>query len=255
MATVTYNLAGKVAVVTGGAGGIGRAVALRLHESGARVALWDHNTDALTNAVKALSPETVGFAVDVTDARAVMTAAVAVADRFGGIDILINNAGILGQVGQLWTLDDAVFRRVLEVNLMGPFLCMRAVVPVMLRKPHAPDRGRIVNIASIQAKEGTPLAGAYGASKAALVALTKSLGKELATEGILVNAVTPSAVEDTSMMAAIDESRKADLLARIPMQRFVRTDEVAAQVLWLCSPECSFATGAVFDVSGGRATY
>ncbi len=154
----------------------------------------------------------------------------------------------------VWEHDVEAFRRVLAVDLGGPFLCSRAVVPVMLQRPAAPDRGRIVNLSSIQGKEGMPRAAAYAASKAALLALTKSLGKELAGEGILVNAVTPAAAE-TGMAAELTPERRAEILGRIPMGRFVRVEEIAEMVAWLASPLCSFSTGAVFDLSGGRATY
>ena len=234
------DLAGRVAVVTGGAAGIGVAVCRRLAAAGAVTCSWD------------LSGGDV--ACDVSDADSVEHAAAQTVDRHGRIDILINNAGILGPVAPVWEHDAEAFRRVLGVNLGGPFLCSRAVVPVMLRRPMAPDRGRIVNLSSIQGKEGMPRAAAYAASKAALLALTKSLGKELAGEGILVNAVTPAAAE-TGMARALTSERRAEILARIPMGRFVRVEEIAEMVAWLASPLCSFSTGAVFDLSGGRATY
>ena len=166
---------------------------------------------------------------------------------------MVINAGILGPVVPLWQTPVDDFRRVIEVNLTAAFLTIRAVVPSMLRNP-GPDRGRIVLIASVQGKEGTALAGAYAASKAGLIALTKVLGKELATEGILVNAITPTVVR-TRMLDEVTPERAADLLRRIPMQRFLEPAEVAAMVSWLCGPDCTFSTGAVFDLSGGRSTY
>ena len=191
---------------------------------------------------------------DVSDADQVARATALTLERHGRIDILINNAGILGPVAPTWEHEPAAFRRVLAVNLGSVFLCSRAVVPAMLMRPLAADRGRIVNISSIQGKEGMPLAAAYAAAKAGILALTKSLGKELAGDGILVNAVTPAAAE-TGMAVELTPQRRADILGRIPMGRFVRVEEIAEMVAWLASPLCSFSTGAVFDLSGGRATY
>jgi 3-oxoacyl-[acyl-carrier protein] reductase len=188
--------------------------------------------------------------VDVTDAGQVEAAVEATLRDAGRLDILINNAAVLGDVAEIWRCDPGNWRRVIDVNLTGAFLCMRSVVPAM-RRHH---QGRIVNVASIQAKEGTPLSGAYAAAKAGLVAVTKTLGKELATSGITVNCVTPSAFE-SKMFEQIDKKRRDGILARIPMGRFCSPEEVAAMIAWICSPECSFSTGAVFDISGGRATY
>ena len=252
-----FDFAGRVAVVTGGAGGLGGAIAERLLEAGAAVALWDARPDALAAAAAALQRPGAGLllqAVDVSDEAAVARATQATAEHFGHIDTLVNNAGILGPVADTWEHTPEQFRRVLDVNLTGAFLCCRALVPRLLKNPPGPWRGRIVNMASIQGKEGMPQAAAYAASKAGLMALTKSLGKELAATGILVNAITPAAVL-TTMADALTPARKAAILARIPMARFLEADEVAAQVAWLCSADCSFATGAVFDLSGGRATY
>lgn len=235
-----FDLSGRVAVVTGGAAGIGLAICRRLAAAGATTCSWDIAGGDLH--------------CDVGDAASVEQATTATVDRHGRIDILVNNAGILGPVAPVWEHDVEAFRRVLAVDLGGPFLCSRAVVPVMLQRPAAPDRGRIVNLSSIQGKEGMPRAAAYAASKAALLALTKSLGKELAGEGILVNAVTPAAAE-TGMAAELTPERRAEILGRIPMGRFVRVEEIAEMVAWLASPLCSFSTGAVFDLSGGRATY
>lgn len=195
----------------------------------------------------------LALAVDVADAAALESAAAETVARTGPIRALIVNAGILGPVQRAWEVDPADVRRVIDTNLVAAFLTLRAVIPHMLANP-GPDRGRVVLMASVQAKEGTALAGPYVASKAGLVALAKTAGKELAEAGILVNAVTPTVVR-TAMERAITPERRAELLARIPMRRFLEPDEVAAQVAWLCSSECSFATGAVFDLSGGRATY
>ena len=250
-----YDFSGRTAVVTGGAGGFGRAIAARLHESGAAVALWDADADAVKQAAAEIGPERVqARKVDVTDEPAVAAAAQAVAANFGHIDILINNAGILGPVATTWEHTTAAFRKVLDVNLTGAFICSRVIVPLMLANPDPGNRGRIVFVSSIQAKEGMPRAAAYAASKAGLIALTKTLGKELAESGILVNAITP-AIAETAMALGLGPERRQEILDRIPMRRFVGVEEIAAQVAWLCSDDCSFATGAVFDLSGGRATW
>ncbi len=247
----TYNFEGRTAVVTGGAGGLGRAFARHLLASGANVVLWDRDDAALAEAVEELgSPRIRGRQVDVTHEDEIAAATMA-ATR---IDILINNAGVLGEVKPLWETSPENFRRVLEVNLVGTYLVSRAVVPVMLAQEARPMRGHIVNIASIQGKEGMPLAGAYSASKAGLIALTKTLAKETAQAGLMVTAVTPAAAE-TAMAREINAERRAEILSRIPMGRFVEVDEVARLVLWLCSDDCSFSTGGIFDLSGGRATY
>jgi len=252
-----FDFSGRVAVLTGGAGGLGRAIAQRLLDAGAAVALWDARTDALAEAAAALQAPGAALlthAVDITDEAAVARAAQVSAEHFGHIDTLINNAGILGPVVNTWEHRPEQFRRVLDVNLTGAYLCCRALVPLLLKNPAGRWRGRIVNVASIQGKEGMPQAAAYAASKAGLMALTKSLGKELADTGILVNAVTPAIVL-TAMADELTPERRAAILARIPMARFLEAEEVAAQVAWLCSADCSFATGAVFDLSGGRATF
>ena len=250
-----YDFSGRTAIVTGGAGGFGRAIAARLHQSGAAVALWDADREGVEGAGPAIGAERV-FAqqVDITDEAAVAAAARAVLERFGSVDTLVNNAGILGPVATTWEHTTEAFRRVLDVNLTGAFICARVIVPLMLGNPPSAQRGRIVFVSSIQAKEGMPRAAAYAASKAGLIALTKTLGKELAESGILVNAITP-AISETAMAKELTPERRQDILARIPMRRFVRVEEIAAQVAWLCSDDCSFATGAVFDLSGGRATW
>jgi 3-oxoacyl-[acyl-carrier protein] reductase len=231
------------AVVTGGAGGIGRAVLARLARDGFATVSWDLRTDAPADHV---------LAVDVTDAAALQCAARQTADLAGPVRALVVNAGILGPVARAWEIAPDEVRRVIDTNLVSAFLTLRAVVPLMLGNP-GPDRGRIVMMASIQAKEGTAEAGPYAAAKAGLIALTKVVGKELATDGILVNAITPTVVR-TPMEREITQERRAFLLAKIPMARFAEADEVAAMVAWLCGPDCSFSTGAVFDISGGRAT-
>ena len=230
----------NVAIVTGGAGGIGRAVLARLAADGFSTSSWDLTADA---------PAAMPLAVDVTDAAA-LAAAAATCAAAGPIRALVVNAGILGPVAPIWELEPRDIRRVIETNLVSAFLTLRAVVPHMRANPP----GRIVLIASIQAKEGTALSGPYGAAKAGMVGLAKTLGKELAEEGILVNAITPSVVR-TAMEREISDERRESLRARIPMNRFAEPEEVAAMVSWLCGAECSFSTGAVFDLSGGRATY
>lgn len=236
-----------VAVVTGGAGGIGRAIARRLIAAGHRVALWDRDRAALA----AIDLDVARIEVDVVDSAEVARATAATA-ALGPIEVAVVNAGVLGPVMPLWEHGDADWARVLDVNLTGAFKTLRALVPEMRRHPGRVRR--IVTISSIQAKEGMALGAAYGASKAGLIALTKTLGKELAGDGILVNCVTPSAVE-TAMAREITAERRADITSRIPLGRFLEADEVAAMVAWLASAENSFATGAVFDQSGGRATY
>jgi 3-oxoacyl-[acyl-carrier protein] reductase len=192
--------------------------------------------------------------VDVTDEHSVATALAADVEDFGRIDAFVNNAGILGEVLPLWETTPADFRRVLEVNLVGAYLCLRAVLDVMRRQDARPLRGHVVNVASIQGKEGMARAGAYSASKAGLIALTKTAGKEGGPLGIMVNCVTPAAAE-TAMAKELSDERRGEILARIPLGRFVDVDEIARLSLFLCTDDCSFSAGAVFDVSGGRATY
>ncbi|MFO1335341.1 MAG: SDR family NAD(P)-dependent oxidoreductase [Piscinibacter sp.] len=246
------DLNGRVAIITGGAQGIGYATAERMLLSGAKVVLWDIDAKALAAAKEALSAlGTVdGAAVELTDDAAVNAATGAVMRAHGRIDILVNNAGITGGNATTWELQPEVWRRVVEVNLIAPYLTCRAVVPQMLQRGY----GRIVNVASVAGKEGNPNASHYSASKAGLIALTKSLAKELATQGVLVNAVSPAAAK-TAIFDQMSEQHIAFMLSKIPMQRFVQVNEIAALIGWLASEDCSFSTGAVFDISGGRATY
>jgi 2-dehydro-3-deoxy-L-rhamnonate dehydrogenase (NAD+) len=225
----------RTAVVTGGAQGIGAAIARRLETSGAAVRIWDVGG----------SP-----AVDVADPASVEAATKSVLRDFGRIDILVNNAGISGVNAPTVEYPVAEWERVLRVNLTGPFLCSRAVAPHMIEAGY----GRIVNIASVAGKEGNPNAAAYSASKAGVIALTKSMGKELARTGVLVNCVAPAAAK-TAIFDQMTEAHVQFMLSKIPMGRFVTVDEIAALACWLASEECSFSTGAVFDISGGRATY
>ncbi len=246
------DLNGRVAIITGGAQGIGYATAERMLLSGAKVVLWDIDAKALAAAKEALSAlGTVdGAAVELTDDAAVNAATGAVMRAHGRIDILVNNAGITGGNATTWELQPEVWRRVVEVNLIAPYLTCRAVVPQMLQRGY----GRIVNVASVAGKEGNPNASHYSASKAGLIALTKSLAKELATQGVLVNAVSPAAAK-TAIFDQMSEQHINFMLSKIPMQRFVQVNEIAALIGWLASEDCSFSTGAVFDISGGRATY
>ena len=241
--------AGRTAVVTGGVSGIGHAIAARLHAEGARIALWDRDRAGLDRAAPALG-DAHREVVEMTDAASVQRAADSTAAALGGIDILIASAGITGPNTTVWEYPVAAWDEVIAVNLNGVFYCCRAVVPHMLRGPF----GRIVNIASVAGKEGNPNASAYSASKAGVIGLTKSLGKELATSGIRVNCITPAAIE-TPIFAQMTEAHIAYMKSKIPMGRFGLVDEVAAMASFLASEACSFSTGAVFDISGGRATY
>jgi NAD(P)-dependent dehydrogenase (short-subunit alcohol dehydrogenase family) len=241
---------GRTAVVTGGAVGIGFAVAQRLAASGARVSLWDRDAAALAKAKSSLGEATDTRVVDVADAAGVEAAARATAAALSRIDVLVCSAGITGPNTPLAEYPLDAWRQVIDVNLNGLFYCNRAIVPLMQQR----DYGRIVNIASVAGKEGNPNASAYSTSKAAVIGLTKSLGKELAKSGIRVNCVTPAAVK-TAIFDQMSQQHIDFMLSKIPMARFGKVEEIAALVAWLCSEECSFSTGAVFDLSGGRATY
>lgn len=249
----SIDLTGRVAIITGGARGIGYASAERMLKSGAKaVSLWDMDAGALASAAQALSAHGAVStdAVELTDENAVKMAAQRVAQRHGKIDIVVNNAGITGGNDVLWKLEPSVWRKVVDVNLVAPFLVCHAVVPEMLKNGY----GRIVNIASIAGKEGNPKASHYSASKAGLIGLTKSLGKELATSNILVNCITPAAAR-TDIFDQMAPDFIQFMLSKIPMNRFVEVNEIAAMVAWLASEELSFTTGGVFDISGGRAVY
>jgi NAD(P)-dependent dehydrogenase (short-subunit alcohol dehydrogenase family) len=244
------DFTGRTAVITGGAAGIGLAVAQRLVDSGARVALWDRDGAALANAAASLKGGAHVEALDVADDGAVDRAARATAAALGTLDVLVCSAGITGPNVPLAEYPVAEWKRVFDVNVHGLFLCNRAVVPYMQKR----DYGRIVNIASVAGKEGNPNASAYSASKAAVIGLTKSLGKELAKSGIRVNCVTPAAVR-TAIFDQMTQQHIDFMLSKIPLGRFGTVDEIASMVCWLASEECAFSTGAVFDLSGGRATY
>ena len=246
------DLSGRFAVVTGGAQGIGRAIVERFLDSGAAVAIWDRD--------RALAEKTAGelkarnriaaVAVDVTKLAEVERAREETTAAFGRIDILVNNAGVAGPNIKTWEYPPEAWAQVMAINLSGPFHCCRALVPGMI----AQNYGRIVNIASIAGKEGNPNASAYSASKAALIALTKSLGKELADKDIAVNAITPAAAK-TAIFDQMTQEHIDYMLAKIPRGRFVLVEEIAALAAFCASADCSFTTGAVFDISGGRATY
>ncbi|HET7220073.1 MAG TPA: SDR family NAD(P)-dependent oxidoreductase [Vicinamibacterales bacterium] len=246
------DLKGRVAVVTGGARGIGHATVERALRSGAAVSIWDVDGERAERAARELTPlgDVAAEVVELSDERSVQGAAERTIARHGAVDVLVNNAGITGGNGATWELSPDVWRRVLEVNLTGSFLTCRAIVPHMLARGY----GRIVNVASIAGKEGNPNASHYSASKAGVIALTKSLAKELAPRNILVNCITPAAAR-TEIFSQMKQEHVEYMLARIPMGRFLELPEVAALICWLATEECAFSTGAVFDISGGRATY
>jgi len=240
---------GQFAVVTGGAQGIGYAVAARLTQSGARVALWDRDEALAHEAAKSL-PGSIVVKVEQSDAASVEAAAAATLKAFGQIDIMVNNAGIAGPNMPLADYPLDAWHDIMNINLNGVFYCCKYVVPAM----KAQGYGRIINIASIAGKEGNPNASAYSASKAGVIALTKSLGKELAGQDIAVNCVTPAAAK-TAIFDQMKQEHIDYMLSRIPRGRFLQVDEAAAMIAWLCSKDNSFTTAAVFDLSGGRATY
>ena len=246
------DLASQVAIVTGAARGIGLAIAERLLRSGADVSLWDRDQEALQAAADQM--RSLGrihtATVDVTDFASVEAAAAGVVERFGTIHVLVNNAGIAGANKPSWELSIDEWRQVIDIDLTGVFLCCKAVVPRLI----AEKRGRVVNIASIAGKEGNPNAAHYSSAKAGVIGFTKSLGKELAKTGVIANCVTPAVIQ-TDIFSQMAPQHIDYMLSRIPMGRFGQKEEVAALVAWLCSADCSFSTGAVFDLSGGRATY
>jgi 2-dehydro-3-deoxy-L-rhamnonate dehydrogenase (NAD+) len=247
---MSARFSGRAAIVTGGGSGIGYAIAARLVAEGGKVAIWDVNEKAAGDCAARLGAAAIGIAVDVADENSVAAAAAMTVERLGGIDILVTSAAITGPNATLAEYPAAQWRRVIDINLNGAFYCNRAVVPHMLKTGY----GRIVNIASIAGKEGNPNASAYSASKAGVIGMTKSLAKELAKTNITVNCVTPAAVR-TPIFEQMTQAHIDFMLSKIPKGRFGTVDEVASLVCWLASEECSFSTGAVFDVSGGRATY
>jgi 2-dehydro-3-deoxy-L-rhamnonate dehydrogenase (NAD+) len=241
---------GRHAVVTGGAAGLGFAIAQRLLASGGSVTLWDRDPAALQRAVAQLGERARSVQVDVSRHASVQAAVQATRQHAARIDALVNSAGITGPNVKVWEYPVDAWRQVMDVNLTGLFLCCREVVPAMREAGY----GRIVNIASVAGKDGNPNASAYSASKAAVIALTKSLGKELADTNVRVNCVTPAAVK-TAIFDQMSEQHIQFMLSKIPMGRFGTPEEIAALVGWLCTEDCSFSTGAVFDLSGGRSTY
>ena len=244
------DLTNRTAIVTGGAAGIGLAIAQRLAQSGARVSIWDRDDKSLAESAKALGSAAHTAKVDVSQEASVATALAATLQALGKVDALVCSAGITGPNLTVADYPLADWKQVLDINLTGVFLCNRALVPHMAKN----DYGRIVNIASIAGKEGNPNASAYSASKAGVISLTKSLGKELAKSGVRVNCVTPAAVK-TGMFSQMTQAHIDFMLSKIPMGRFGQVEEIASLVAWLCTEECSFSTGAVFDLSGGRAVY
>ena len=245
-----YDLAGRLAVVTGGAQGIGLAVARRLVDSGAQVVLWDRDADLAQASATALGPQASAAAVDVTDGPALLAAAAALRAERGPVAVLVTSAGIAGNNAPVMDYDPAEWQRILDINLTGTFNACRALLPQMV----AANYGRIVTVASIAGKEGNPNAGAYSASKGGVIALTKSMGKEHATQNIAVNCVTPATAK-TRILDTLTPEFIHYMLTRIPRARFLEVEEAASMICWLCSAENSFTTGAVYDLSGGRATY
>ena len=244
------SLAGKTALVTGAARGIGLAIASRLSADGARIAVLDIEREAAEAAAKKVGGGAIAIVADVTRTAEVDAAVERVVETWGRLDILVNNAGITGRSFPIWELSDEDWARVIAVDLTSVFLCCRAAVKVMLGQ----GAGRIINIASIAGKEGNPTLVPYSTAKAGVIGLTKALAKEVATRGIFVNAVAP-AVIGTEMLKQMEQSTVDLLISKIPMGRVGKPEEVAALVAWLASDECSFSTGAVYDLSGGRATY
>ena len=244
------DLKNRGAIVTGGAQGIGLAIVKRMLASGASVRIWDRDQKLLQQTLSALSGQVSGDTVDVADEKSVAQGTASAVSALGKIDILVNNAGIAGMTKPIVDYPVDEWKQVLNVDLTGPFLCCRSVAPHLVKQKY----GRIVNIASIAGKEGNPNAAAYSAAKAGVIALTKSLGKELAKDGVMVNCMTPAAAK-TAIFDQISQQHIDYMLSKIPMGRFVLVEEIAAMACWLASEDCSFTTGGVFDISGGRATY
>ena len=244
------DLQDRHAVITGGAVGLGFAIAQRMLASGAQVTLWDRNAQALEDARSRLGDGVATVLVDVADHASVVAAVGQTRALRDSVDILVNSAGITGPNVKLWDYPPEEWMQVQQVNLNGLFFCCREIVPLMRERNY----GRIVNIASVAGKDGNPNASAYSASKAAVIGLTKSLGKELADTGIRVNCVTPAAVK-TAIFDQMSAEHIAFMLSKIPMGRFGTPEEVAAMVAWLSTEDCAFSTGAVFDLSGGRSSY
>ncbi len=245
-----FELSGKFAVVTGAATGIGEAIAKRLADAGAKVCVVDIDRAEATAAASRIGNGSVSLALDITDAEAVKRSIDSLVAEHNAVDILVNNAGLAGKAAPIWEQTDADWHKVMAVNLHGPFYLCRAVIPHMRSRGY----GRIVNIASVAGKEGNPKMTAYSASKAALIGLTKSMAKEVAGEGICINAVSPAVIR-TKILDQLTPEQIDYMVQRIPMNRTGRPEEVAAVVHFLASQDCSFVTGQCYDVSGGRSTY
>jgi NAD(P)-dependent dehydrogenase (short-subunit alcohol dehydrogenase family) len=250
MASVSYDFSGRVALVTGGASGVGTAVGRLLRESGAAVALLDLDGAKVDAAAASIATDVLASPADVRRSSEVDAAVAAVVERHGRLDVLVNAAGVAGQSLKTLDVDDAEWDLVMDVNSSGTFYCMRAALPAMLAEGY----GRIVNVASVAGKEGNPMAAAYSASKAAVIGMTKSVGKDVAGTGVLVNCVTPAPI-DTPMIAGLSDEHLNYMLSRVPLGRLATTDEAANLVAFLASEAMSFSTGAAFDLSGGRLTY
>ena len=252
METAVYSerFKNRVAVITGGASGVGQEIGVRIAAEGGKVSLWDRDAAQLAKAAAAVGGGVHTVQVDVTDAAKLVSAAEAVYEKFGRIDVLVASAGITGPTAKLWEYPLEEWRRVIDIDLHGVFHACRAVVPHMLKN----DYGRIVNISSVAGKEGNPNASAYSTAKAAVIGLTKSLGKELAATGVRANCVTPATFK-SPILEQLPQSQIDYMMSKIPMGRLGEVAEVAALVCWLASEECSFSTAATFDISGGRTTY
>jgi 3-oxoacyl-[acyl-carrier protein] reductase len=245
-----FDLTGQTAIVTGAATGIGEAIARRLARAGAAIAVADLNLDGATEVAQSIGGGSFAIPIDITRSDSVNAAVAEVLSRTGRIDVLVNNAGIAGRTAPIWDLTDEDWQRIIAVNMSGVFHCCRAVLPHMRTRRY----GRIINIASIAGKEGNPNMCGYSATKAAVIGLTKSVGKEVATEGICVNAVAPAVIR-TKILEQLTEAQVDYMTERIPMRRTGTPEEIAAVVHFLASPDCSFVTGQCYDASGGRATY
>jgi NAD(P)-dependent dehydrogenase (short-subunit alcohol dehydrogenase family) len=245
-----FELTGQIAIVTGAAAGIGEVIALRLAEAGARVAIADMDILASRQAATRIGRGAFAVELNVTDPKSVARCVAEVLEQAGGLHILVNNAGLAGKAAPIWEQTDEDWHKVLAVNVTGPFFLCRAVLPIM----RAQSYGRIVNVASIAGKEGNPRMVAYSASKAAIIGLTKSIAKEVAAEGICINAISPAVIR-TKMLDQLTPAQVDYMVERIPMKRTGKPEEVAAVVHFLASADCSFVTGQCYDVSGGRATY
>jgi len=246
-----YNFKNRIAVVNGGAQGFGLAITKRIIQSGGKVIIWDIDKEAIEKAKKEINSDNLSFQlVNVTDFKAIEASVKELEKKFGKIDIFVNNAGITGMNAKVWDFPLEEWKKVIELNLNSTFYCCKAIVPHMIKNNY----GRIINIASIAGKEGNPNASAYSTSKAGVIGLTKSLGKELADKNIAVNCVTPAAAK-TRIFDQMTDEHINYMLSKIPRNRFAKVDELASLVCWLASEENSFSTAAAFDLSGGRATY